>query len=158
MKVVLGLGTNLGNRENNLAKAWDLLEKVPQTEILKISNVYETEPFDVISQQDPYLNCCVLLETKLQPKEMLEHCFAIENALGRQRTEYHGARTMDVDILLWEGVTSKEKELMLPHPGILERAFVMVPLSDLFPTWEGLGFSFAEAYKDVDKSGVKLYK
>ena len=65
MQVVLGLGTNLGDREDNLARALDALERLEGTQLLKLSNLYETEPFDVVSQQDNYLNCCVLLETSL---------------------------------------------------------------------------------------------
>ena len=67
MQVVLGLGTNLGDREGNLARALDALERLEGTELLRLSNIYETDPFDVLSQQDDYLNCCVLIETKLKP-------------------------------------------------------------------------------------------
>ena len=95
MQVVLGLGTNLGDREANLARALDALERLEGTQIVKLSNLYETEPFDVISQQEEYLNCCVLLETSLKPQRLLEHCLEIEQSLGRVRLEYHGARTMD---------------------------------------------------------------
>ena len=93
MQVVLGLGTNLGDREANLARALDALERLEGTQIVKLSNLYETEPFDVISQQEDYLNCCVLLETSLKPQRLLEHCLEIEQSLGRVRLEYHGART-----------------------------------------------------------------
>ena len=83
MQVVLGLGTNLGNREENLARALDALERLEGTQLLRLSNLYETEPFDVISQQDNYLNCCVLLETKEKPQRLLEHCLEIEKSLPR---------------------------------------------------------------------------
>ena len=88
MQVVLGLGTNLGNREDNLARALDALERLEGTQLLKLSNLYETEPFDVVSQQDNYLNCCVLLETSLKPETLLEHCLEIEHSLGRVRSFY----------------------------------------------------------------------
>ena len=152
MQVVLGLGTNLGDREDNLARALDALEHLEDTQLLKLSNLYETEPFDVISQQDNYLNCCVLLETRMKPQRLLEHC------LGRVRVEYHGARTMDIDVLVCEGFTSDTETLTVPHPHIRERAFVMVPLSDLFPQHQALGYDFHQAYEEVDKSGVSLYK
>ena len=70
MQVVLGLGTNLGDREGNLARALDALERLEGTELLRLSNIYETDPFDVLSQQDDYLNCCVLIETKLKPQRL----------------------------------------------------------------------------------------
>ena len=148
MQVVLGLGTNLGDREANLARALDALERLEGTQIVKLSNLYETEPFDVISQQEDYLICCVLLE----------HCLEIEQSLGRVRLEYHGARTMDIDVLLCEGFSSDTPQLTVPHPHIRERAFVLVPLSDLFPLHSAFGYAFHEAYEAVDKSGVALYK
>ena len=158
MEVVLGLGTNLGDREENLARALDALERLEGTQLQRISNVYETEPFDVLSQQGDYLNCCVLLETSLKPETLLEHCQSPERCRGRGRTEEHGARTMDIDLLLCGGYTSQTETLTVPHPHIRERAFVMVPLSDLFPLHQGLGYDFHEAYEAVDKSGVRLYK
>lgn len=158
MQVVLGLGTNLGDREGNLARALDALERLEGTELLRLSNIYETDPFDVLSQQDDYLNCCVLIETKLKPQRLLEHCLEIEQSLGRVRLEYHGARTMDIDILLCEGFASHTQELTVPHPHIRERAFVMVPLSDLFPLHQAFGYDFHQAYEAVDKAGVRLYK
>ncbi len=158
MQAVLGLGSNLGDREELMAKALDELEKLPETKLLSLSNLYETEPFDVISRQENYLNCCVLLDTKLSPECLLDHCLSIEQKLGRVRKEYHGARTMDIDLLLYEGFSSQTEKLWVPHPRISERAFVLAPLSDLFPLHKGLGFDFSEAYEKVDKSGVKLYK
>ena len=158
MKVVLGIGTNLGDREKNIASALDALEKLPGTALLALSNLYETEPFDVVSQQEDYLNCCVLLETELPPEELLDRCLAIEAGLGRVRKEYHGARTMDIDVLLCEGFSSQTEKLTVPHPHIRERAFVLVPLSDLFPAHEAWGFDFHQAYEAVEKGVVRLYK
>lgn len=158
MRALLGIGTNLGDREENMANAFSDLEQLPGTKLLAISNIYETEPFDVLSEQKDYLNCCALIETDLEPLELLHGCLDLEAKLGRVRMEYHGARTMDIDLLVCEGVTSNTQELTLPHPAILERAFVMVPMSDIFPGHNALGLDFAEAYQAVDKSGVRLYK
>lgn len=160
MRAVLGLGANLGRREETLAAAVDKLEKLPGTQVQAMSNLYETAPFDVREQQPDYLNCCVLLDTTLPPEELLRRCLTIETSLGRVRKGYHSARTMDIDLLLYEGCEQAGDFLTLPHPRIRERAFVMVPLSDLFPGCVALpfGFDFREAYKNVDKSGVKLYK
>ena len=120
--------------------------------------MYETAPFDVLSQQEDYLNCCVMLDTELDPEALLDRCLDIEAQLGRVREEYHGARTLDIDLLVCQGFSSQTPRLTLPHPGILERAFVMVPLSDLFPGREALGLDFSAAYEAVDKTGVRLYK
>ena len=94
----------------------------------------------------------------MKPQRLLEHCLEIEKSLGRVRVEYHGARTMDIDILLCEGFDSHTQELTVPHPHIRERAFVMVPLSDLFPLHQAFGYDFHQAYEAVDKAGVRLYK
>lgn len=158
MRALLGVGTNLGDREENLASAFSGLEQLPGTQVLAISNIYKTAPFDVLSPQEDYLNCCALIETDLEPLELLRQCLALEAKLGRVRKEYHGARTMDIDLLVCENFTSATEELNLPHPGILQRAFVMVPMSDIFPSHNALGLDFSEAYQAVDKSGVRLYK
>lgn len=158
MRALLGIGSNLGDREGNLAEAFTGLEELPGTRLLAISNIYETEPFDVLSKQDDYLNCCVLIDTKLEPYELLHKCLELEAKLGRVRREYHGARTMDIDLLVYEGAVSDTEELRLPHPAILDRAFVMVPMSDIFPGHNAMGLDFAEAYQAVDKSGIRLYK
>ena len=102
----------------------------------------------------------MLAETRLSPEELLEQCLAIENRLGRVRTEYHGARTVDIDLLLFEGCRKDTERLTLPHPRMLERAFVLAPLSDLFPgrIAPPFQFDFSEAYQTVDKTGVLLYK
>ena len=154
MKAVLGLGANLGDRMGNLQKAVFAVSQLPDTQVLAVSGVYETEPFDVLSPQDQYLNACLLVETKCPPEDLLASCLQIESALGRVRTEYHGARTVDIDILLVEGYESHTPRLTVPHTGILERAFVLVPLLDLFPTGEALGFSFGQALAQVDRTGV----
>lgn len=158
MKAVLGLGSNLGDREINIASAIDMIEAMPETQILNLSNIYETAPFDVISEQQNYLNCCLLINTQLSPEQLLEACQAVENKLLRVRGEYHGARTMDVDILLYEGVSQSVEKLIIPHPEIKKRAFVMVPLSDIFHDCKALGLDFSEAYEEIDKEEVWLYK
>lgn len=155
---VLGLGGNLGDREETLAKALDLLEESPDIEILRLSGIYETTPFDVASKQDNYLNCCLEIQTKLVPNELLKICNEIENKLGRLREEYHGARTIDIDILLYEGISMDTEELTIPHKGILSRAFVMIPLADMYPDRKALGLDFSSAIEEIDKSCVWLYK
>lgn len=158
MQALLGIGANMGDREENIAGALTALEELEGTRILAVSNVYETEPFDVPDEQQDYLNCCVLIETDIPAGELLDRCLSIEAGLGRVRLERHGARTMDIDLLLYEGFESHTPELTVPHPGILERAFVMVPMSDIFRDYRALGVDFREAYERADKAGVRLYK
>lgn len=158
MRVVLGLGGNLGDREKTLGAAVDRLAALEGTRVLRLSRLYETAPFDTYSPQGPYLNRCALIETALPPEDLLDRCLAIEAALGRVRLEYHGARTIDIDVLLCQGYASQTKKLTVPHPGIRQRAFVLVPLADLFPDKNAWGFDFRADYEAVDKSGVFLVK
>lgn len=156
-KAVLGLGCNLGDRRENLNRAVQALNHLPGTKVLQLSKWYETEPFDVPDKQADYLNLCVLLETELSPHALLGACLGIEAAMGRERKTYHAARVLDMDLLLYEGEYFAEEELNLPHPGILERAFVLVPLADLFPQKMALGLDFSSVYDRMDKSGVQPF-
>ena len=110
-RVVLGLGTNLGDRRENLRAALAALSHLPKTEVENVSSVWQTAPFDVPDEQQDYWNICVLLKTELSPSAVLGACLGIEAAMGRVREIYHGARCMDLDVLLYEGFTQREKEL-----------------------------------------------
>lgn len=157
-KAVLGLGSNIGNREENLSRAIRAVELLPGTTVIATSRFYETVPFDVISEQNDYINCCVQILTEFSPKVLLGACLGIETGLGRERLEYHGARIIDIDLLLYEGQTCNDEELKLPHPQILKRAFVMVPLSDIFPDKIALGLDFSQALGKADASGIRILK
>lgn len=156
-KAVLSLGSNLGNRERNISAAVHALELLPDTTVIAGSSLYETKPFDVPDEQTDYLNKCVVLLTELSPRALLGACLGIEAAMGRVREIRHGSRTMDIDLLIYEGVTSHDAELTLPHPQMLKRAFVLVPLSELFPDGTALGLDFSDALERVDKSEVTLF-
>lgn len=154
-QVVLGLGTNLGNRQENLDRALTALDKLPKTRVLQVSSIYETKPFDVISEQPDYLNCCALVETGLSPHALLGACLGIEAGMGRQRLEYHGSRIIDIDMLFIQGYQSNEDELKLPHPEIRKRAFVLAPLCDLFPDQNVWGFDVSEAFSKINWEEIK---
>lgn len=130
-RVFLSLGSNLGERSAALRAARTALAALPGTTLLQASLVYETAPQE-LADQPPFLNQVVCLETALAPLELLARCRAIEEASGRKRTLRFGPRTLDVDILLYEGVESGSAELTLPHPRMWQRAFVVVPLSALW--------------------------
>lgn len=156
-QVVLGLGSNLGNREENISSAVHAVERLPGTTVIAGSSLYETVPFDVPDEQNDYLNKCVVALTELSPRALLGACLGIESALGREREVRHGSRIIDIDLLLYEGAQSKDPELTLPHPGILERAFVLVPLSELFPEKTALGLDFSAALKRIDRTGINIF-
>ena len=126
----LSLGTNLGDRAAHLAAGLERLAAVVR--VVRVSSVYETAPVGG-PPQPPYLNLVAEVETDLPPRELLRRCLAIEAELGRERTEHWGPRTLDIDLLLYEGVTSDDPELTLPHPRLTERQFVLVPLAEIAP-------------------------
>ena len=144
-RAVLGLGTNLGDRAENLCAALGALGRLPGTRVEAVSSVWQTAPFDVPDKQQDYWNICVSLETTLSPHALLGACLGVEAALGRVRRTYHGARVIDLDLLLYDGAAVQEKELTVPHPGMLERAFVLFPLSELFPERIACGLDFHNA-------------
>ena len=155
-KAVLGLGTNMGNRLENLENALKSLELLPKTKVIKASQIYETEPWGY-TEQARFLNCAVLVETELSPSALLGACLGIEAALGRVRQFKNGPRIIDIDLLLYEGESIKANELTVPHPFILQRDFVLVPLHDLFPECNALCFEFKEAYDSTDKTKLTVF-
>ena len=156
MKAVLGLGTNMGKRLENLENALNSIALLPQTRIIKTSSVYETEPWGY-TEQARFLNCAVLVETDLTPHALLGACLGIEAALGRVRKFRNGPRIIDIDVLLYEDFELESEELTVPHPFILQRDFVLVPLHDLFPDGKALGFDFVTQYKATDKTKLSIY-
>lgn len=153
-RAVLGLGTNLGGRAENLRAALGALGRLPGTRVEAVSSVWQTAPFDVPDKQQDYWNICVSLETTLSPHALLGACLGVEAALGRVRRTYHGARVIDLDLLLYDGAAVQEKELTVPHPGMLERAFVLFPLSELFPERIACGLDFHNAPGFADGGSV----
>lgn len=125
----LGLGSNLGDRLEQLREAVRLLAATDGIEVVRSSRVFETEP--VGPPQPAYLNAAVEIRTTLEPRELLEAAQAVEHALGRVRAERWGPRTIDVDILTFDDRTVDEPDLEIPHPRMHERGFVLVPLGEL---------------------------
>lgn len=157
-KAILALGSNLGQREKNIDNAIKFINNIPGTKVLKVSSLYETQPFGVPDKQDYYLNCCALIQTELDPNMILGAALGIESAMGRKRAYKNSARTIDIDLLLYEDVNMSDEHIMIPHPRIRERAFVMVPLYELFDSCVALNFDFSMAFNQVDKSGVNIYR
>lgn len=130
-KAFLSLGANLGDRAASLRAAREALAALPATRLIAASPLYETAPQDR-QDQPPFLNQVVCVATGLEPPELLRRCQAIEQQAGRVREARFGPRTLDVDILIVEGVESDDPRLTLPHPRLWRRAFVLVPLADLW--------------------------
>jgi 2-amino-4-hydroxy-6-hydroxymethyldihydropteridine diphosphokinase len=125
----LGLGSNLGDRLEHLREAVRLLAREPGVEVVRSSRVYETEP--VGPPQPAYLNAVVEVRAEGSARELLEACRRVEDMLGRVRAERWGPRTLDVDLLTFGEQTIDEPDLIVPHPRMHERGFVLVPLGEL---------------------------
>ena len=156
-EAVVGLGANLGDRETNIRQAIHALGRLPHTSVTAVSSLYETEPFGVPDVQPNYLNCCVRLQTALSPHALLGACLGIEAQPGRVRIGEKSARVLDADLLLYENASFQTEELTLPHPRMLERAFVLIPLAELYPSQNALGINFSVAQACVEEAGVKKY-
>ena len=129
-RALLGLGSNMGDRVEYLRAA---VAAIP--DVVAVSDAYETDPVGGV-EQDPFLNVVVELDTAHTPHELLEVCRERERDAERVRTIRWGPRTLDVDVLWVDGETVDDPpELLVPHPRMFERAFVLVPLADVAPNW-----------------------
>jgi 2-amino-4-hydroxy-6-hydroxymethyldihydropteridine diphosphokinase len=131
-RTVLSLGSNLGDRLDNLQEAIDALFDAPGLDFVALSPVYETKPVGGVEQGD-FLNVVIVAESRVAPDSLLERVLAIEDAMDRTRVVRWGPRTLDIDIVMMGDVTSDDPALLLPHPRAGERAFVLRPWSDLEP-------------------------
>ncbi len=126
----IGIGSNVGDRKAVCWKAIELLAEAGK--VTKISSLYYTEPVGYVEQQD-FINAVVSIETELSARELLEACHAIEDKLGRKRTLRWGPRTIDLDILLYGDLIMNDPDLVLPHPSMAARKFVLAPLAEIAP-------------------------
>lgn len=154
-EAAIEFGSNLGNLQENIKSAIESVKKLPGTKVLAVSDLYETEPFGVPDQQQNYINCCIKIETTLLPETLLGACLGIEAAMGRIRTFRNASRIIDVDLLFYDNLTINTNDLRLPHPRIFERAFVLIPLSDLYKDKKTPSFDFAKQLELLDRSGVR---
>ena len=128
--IVLGLGSNLGDREENLRTAFRLLTTEKKIQIKKISSLYETEPIGV-TEQNAFLNTVVIITTKLSPEELVKYCLAVETRMGRVREIRWGPRNIDIDLLCYDNLSIQTELLTIPHPRMKERRFVLIPLLEV---------------------------
>lgn len=155
-KAWLGLGGNVGDPVQAMAQALQLLDDRDDTRVIAVSPVYRTAPWGN-TDQDWFHNSCAEIETSLSPQALLQCCLNIEKLLKRERSERWGPRTIDIDLLAYQGVFElNEAELTLPHPRIEQRAFVLVPLAAIAPQLMIRNHSVADLLKQLDISDVKI--
>ncbi|EAW34399.1 2-amino-4-hydroxy-6-hydroxymethyldihydropteridine diphosphokinase [Lyngbya sp. PCC 8106] len=152
----IALGSNLGDSRATLEDALKTIDQTPGITLKTYSSWYKTAPIG--PSQPDYLNGCAVLEVQLTPQELLTTLLAIEDKFGRVRQERWGARTLDLDVLLFGDLILETPKLQIPHPRMTERAFVLVPLAEIAPDWVEpvSGKVISQLVEKVDSSGVKL--
>ncbi|EFO33406.1 2-amino-4-hydroxy-6-hydroxymethyldihydropteridine pyrophosphokinase [Roseibium sp. TrichSKD4] len=131
-RAALGLGSNMGDTKAALETAIALLQAGQDIRLTRRSSDYRTPPWGPI-EQDDFRNACILVETSLSPQDLLKRCLETELKMGRVREERWGPRLLDIDVLLYGDTAIDEPDLTLPHPRMAERAFVLVPLAEIWP-------------------------
>jgi 2-amino-4-hydroxy-6-hydroxymethyldihydropteridine diphosphokinase len=154
-RAVLSAGSNLGDRLGTLQECVHAIARLPETDVLAISPVYETAPVGGPPQPD-YLNAVLIAATGLPPLGLLTAVHGIEAAFGRVRAERFGPRTLDIDIISYDAEVSCDPVLTLPHPRAHERAFVLEPWHDIEPGAELPGRGAVDQLLDgLDRGGVR---
>jgi 2-amino-4-hydroxy-6-hydroxymethyldihydropteridine diphosphokinase len=154
-EALLALGGNVGDVRTTLVRAIDALCDGTGTRLVARSSDYLTPPWGV-ADQPPFVNVCIAVETVLSPQALLARAQAVERTFGRDRSQEQrwGPRPLDIDILAYDDVVLDAPELTLPHPRLLERAFVLVPLAEIAPERTISGTIVREALARVDKGGI----
>lgn len=155
-RVALGLGSNLGDRLEYLQAAVDTLTDTPDIVPVGVSGVFETDPIGGPEGMGPFLNAVLVLDTMLAARTLVERALAVEDAYGRSRDERWGPRTLDVDVLAVGTEVIDEDDLIVPHPLIAERGFVLHPWAEVDPGFEipGLG-KVGELASRLSADGVR---
>ena len=155
MEYILSVGRNLGDRKENIERCINSINLTPYTDVLMRSGIYETEPVGY-ARQDNFYNCVLLVESELEPNEMLGICMGLEAGFNRVREFKNGPRILDVDVIFCEDKKIKTKNLTVPHPRYFERRFVLEPMLELFPDGEFFGIDFKKFIDKIDGQNVRV--
>jgi 2-amino-4-hydroxy-6-hydroxymethyldihydropteridine diphosphokinase len=153
-RAALGLGGNIGDPVRAMADALQALDARQDCRVVAVSRLYRTPPWGK-TDQDWFFNACALVETTLSPEALLDTCLGIERDMKRERKERWGPRTIDIDVLTYEGVAQAGGRLELPHPRMTGRGFVLMPLADIAPAMEVEGRAVADWLKEADVAGIE---
>lgn len=152
-EAALSLGANLGDPRRQLGRAIAAIDRLERTSLRAVSGLYRTPPWGVTDQPD-FLNICATVDTQLAPLALLDALQGIEARLGRERDTRWGPRLIDIDILTYDNRIEAGERLVLPHPQMLARGFVLVPLAEIAPGLTVGGITIAAAAKLIDASGI----
>nr|WP_273032290.1 2-amino-4-hydroxy-6-hydroxymethyldihydropteridine diphosphokinase [Pseudaminobacter soli] len=153
-RVFLSLGGNIGDPATAMGDALRILDADSRTEVVAVSSLYRTPPWGKLDQPD-FLNAAAELVTSHEPREFLELCLDAERRLKRERRERWGPRLIDIDILLFGDRNIAEPGLEVPHPRMRERAFVLVPLTEIAPDLQIQGVPVARLLDGVERAGIE---
>lgn len=154
-RATLGLGGNIGDPRAAMAAALQALDGRDDCRVLAVSRLYRTPPWGKIDQAD-FFNSCALIETRLSPKDLLDLCLSIERGMKRVRLERWGPRTIDIDVLTYGDRQVHEEGLDVPHPRMVERGFVLMPLADIAPDLIVLGKTVSAWLDQADTTGIAI--
>ena len=155
-EVLLGLGGNVGDVRTTLDRAVDALCDGREVQLVARSSDYRTPPWGV-TDQPPFINLALVVETGLTPRALLDRALRIEVMFGRDRTKElrWGPRTLDIDIIAYDALETEERGLTLPHPRLFERAFVLAPLAEIAPDRKVKGITIADALARLSPGGIE---
>jgi 2-amino-4-hydroxy-6-hydroxymethyldihydropteridine diphosphokinase len=155
-EALVALGGNVGDVRRTLGKAIEIFCDREEVWLRKRSSDYKTPPWGVTDQL-PFVNAAIAVATGLEPRALLERAHAVERIFGRNREKERrwGPRTLDIDLIAYDDLAVDEPDLVLPHPRLFERAFVLVPLADVAPDWQIAGQRIAGAAQRIDKTGIE---
>lgn len=155
-EALIGLGGNVGDARATLAAAIDLFCDGREVRLIARSSDYLTPPWGV-TDQAPFVNACIAVDTALTPQALLARALTVERAFGRERAREQrwGPRTIDIDLIAYDDVAVDEPQLVLPHPRLLERAFVLVPLAEIVPDRVISGTRIRDALDRIDTGGIE---
>lgn len=152
-RAFLSLGGNLDDPQRAMASALRLLDADPMTRVGEVTSLYRTPPWGKLDQPD-FLNAAAEIHTRRDPRALLDLCLDTERALKRVREERWGPRIVDIDVLTYDDLAVHEAGLEVPHPRMLDRAFVLIPLAEIAPGLVVSGRTIAERAAAIDGSGI----
>ncbi len=153
---LIAFGANIGDARATIARAIEAFCREPLARLIARSSDYRTPPWGV-TDQPPFINACIAVATALSPRDLLAHAHAVERAFGRDRANERrwGPRSLDIDLLAYDGLKLNEPGLTLPHPRLFERAFVLVPLAEIAGDRLVGGRRITDALAGLDRSGIE---